>query len=387
MMKSAKIPLSFWSAFAPLIAFVLLALLAPVLANNKPIVVIDSGTVYFPIFTESLDHKYSATPTDYSFAIHPPVPFLPSDVDLDHSGQAPFVLNPSNPWFFNHWLGTDELGRDVLAQLIYGCRSSMSIAVGAMAVALILGLLVGTLGGFWQGRFLSISLWKILLFVPLFGYSIYSLLIFGIQHTVAGSAFLALFLLILLLVWRQFARTRQQKTPQATRFQVSVSPDRWAVALINFFTTIPGYFALLAFLALWPQPTRLNIAVILGLLMWPTLARLTRASIISVRSSGFVESAQSLGFSSVRVTLRHMLPNAIQPTLVALSFGVGGAIVAESFLSFVGIAPAEMTSWGTLLAKVRAYPNMWWLSVFPGLSILAAILSFYRLANYLRRIY
>ena len=93
------------------------------------------------------------------------------------------------------------------------------------------------------------------------------------------------------------------------------------------------------------------------------------------------ESALSLGYPPARIMFVHLLPNAIQPALVALSFGLGGAIMAESFLAFIGIAPAELISWGTLLAKTRTYPDMWWLSVFPGLAILYAILTFYRLSS------
>lgn len=363
--------------------FLFVALMAPVLSNNKPILIYHDSGLHFPVISSNSAFKYPIEPSSYSFALHPPVPYLPTDIDLNQSGVPPFSLAENNPWYFCHWLGTDEIGRDVLSHLIYGCRSSMIIATGAMIVALIVGLFLGSLGGYWHGRQLQLSWLGAMIALVL-------LVIFINGFTALGHRISAFGTWLLILTWGALLVLIITRLQNRFKFKrnlfpkITLSPDAWVVRLINFFTAMPAYFALLAFLAIWPEPTTTGIAAVLGLLMWPDLTRLTRGAIIQLRNTGLSEAAESLGYSPFRVMFRHLLPNAVQPALVALSFGIGGAIMAESFLSFVGIAPAEMVSWGTLLAKTRSYPEMWWLSVFPGLAILAAILTFYRLAAVLQ---
>lgn len=361
----------------PLLLLLLVALLAPVLSNNKAILIWTSGGIHVPVAGDMVPEEEKVI-----FAIHPPVPYSPTDIDLQHVSQPPLTLPLNQPWYYMHWLGTDEIGRDVLAHLIYGCRTSVWIAFGAMIIALTAGLLLGAISGYWHRRQLKMNYITLLLALLMAGF----LINFGSTISISYHWFFGFLLSATLFALFIFLLIRLNHTLLSqnfhSKFSFHFSPDAIIVGAINFFTAIPAYFALLALLALWSNPSSSSLAVILGLLMWPDIARLTRSAVIKNRGSGWAESAQSLGYSPIRITLFHLLPNALQPALAALSFGIGGAIMAESFLSFVGIAPAEMVSWGTLLAKIRSYPEMWWLSVFPGLAMLFAILTFYRIAEH-----
>ena len=384
-LRIPKIPLT---PLFPLMLLFAIALLAPILSNNKPIAAWDQESgLRFPALDERSPETY-ASGTTWTFAIHPPIPWSPSDIDFQNAGQPPFSKSTAQPWYFTHWLGTDEIGRDVLAHLIYGCRSSVLIALGAMAIALAIGLMLGAIGGYWHG----INIRWSLLFLLFTGIAVLLLTnavnVFNVQFGGIRSVLLSVIVGLMLLGILKLIHYLITRKLKARSFRFSAfrfSPDSAVLGLINFFTAIPAYFALLAMLALWPEPSAFSLSAILGLLMWPDLARLTRSSVIRLKNTGLAESAESLGYSPGRIMFVHLLPNALQPALAALSFGIGGAIMAESFLSFVGIAPAELVSWGTLLAKTRSYPDMWWLSVFPGLAILIAILSFYRLANQLEK--
>jgi peptide/nickel transport system permease protein len=119
--------------------------------------------------------------------------------------------------------------------------------------------------------------------------------------------------------------------------------------------------------------------IIIGFTSWVNIARLTRSQFLQVRSYDYVAAARSLGYSDTRIMFRHILPNAIGPILIPVAFGVAGAILAESGLSFLGVGvPAEVITWGALLAGARSNAAAWWLVVTPGLAIFATV-TFYNL--------
>lgn len=361
----------------PLTVLLMLALFAPVISNNQPILIISSEGLHLPLAggnPSGKEHIY--------FTLHPPIPYAPTDINLEHASHPPLSKVTGHHWYRTHWLGTDEIGRDVLANLLHGCRSSVLIAFGAMTIALTVGLILGAIGGFWHQNRIGLRPLTILIamMMTIFLYNSAVVLQARLSSPWAIIGFIVIAVFCCSLLYG-IHRVTEKRAWFAPKFRINISPDSIVVAVINFFTAIPGYFALLALLALWPEQTAFSLTVILGLLMWPDIARLTRSAVIKNRGSGWSESAQSLGFSPLRITFQHLLPNSLQPALVALSFGIGGAIMAESFLSFIGIAPAEMVSWGTMLAKVRSYPDLWWLFVFPGIAILIAILTFYHVAG------
>jgi peptide/nickel transport system permease protein len=125
--------------------------------------------------------------------------------------------------------------------------------------------------------------------------------------------------------------------------------------------------------------------VIIGLTGWVNIARLTRAQFLQVRSYDYVAAARSLGYSNNRIMFRHILPNAIGPILIPAAFGVAGAILAESGLSFLGIGvPAESITWGSLLAGARSNMAAWWLVIMPGMAIFITVTLYNLLGDGLR---
>ena len=147
---------------------------------------------------------------------------------------------------------------------------------------------------------------------------------------------------------------------------------------------IPTFFLLITVAAIFP-PSIYLIMMILGLTGWMGIARYIRSEFLRVREQEYVEAAKSLGASDRRVMLRHILPNALAPVLVAAAFGVATAVLAESSLSFLGIGvPAHLVTWGSILSESRANTFAWWLAVFPGAAIFVIVTSYNLLGDGLR---
>ena len=159
------------------------------------------------------------------------------------------------------------------------------------------------------------------------------------------------------------------------------------LTLSRFFelwAAIPTFFLIITAAAFFP-PSIFWIMVIIGLTGWEGIARLTRAQFFQVRSYDYIAAAQALGCSNVRIMGLHILPNAIAPVLIPAAFGVAGAILAESGLSFLGIGvPAEAITWGSLLAGARSNISAWWLVLVPGFAIFVTVTLYNLLGDGLR---
>ena len=154
--------------------------------------------------------------------------------------------------------------------------------------------------------------------------------------------------------------------------------------LIELMLGIPTLFLLITIAAIFP-PSIYTIMAVLGFLGWTGIARYVRSEFLRVRSQDFVVAARSVGGSDLRVMLRHVLPNSLAPVLVAMSFGVASAILAESGLSFLGIGvPAHMVTWGSILSAARANTFAWWLAVFPGAAIFLTVTVYNLMGDGLR---
>jgi peptide/nickel transport system permease protein len=153
---------------------------------------------------------------------------------------------------------------------------------------------------------------------------------------------------------------------------------------IEMMLGVPVFFLIITVAAIFP-PSLYLVMTILGLTGWMDIARYMRSEFLRVRGQPFVEAARSLGSSDARVMLRHILPNALAPVLVSMSFGVAGAILAESGLSFLGIGvPAHLVTWGSILAEARQNTFAWWLAVFPGAAIFLTVTAYNLVGDGLR---
>jgi len=229
----------------------------------------------------------------------------PSLQDLTARLQGP---SPS------HWMGTDDLGRDVFSRLLLGTRISLSVGFVAVGISMSVGTFLGLWAGFFGGK------WDTLL-----------------------------------------------------------------MRLVDVMLSIPTLFLILAVLA-FLGPNIYNVMAIIGLTSWPGLARLVRGECLSVREREYVQAAKMAGVSTARLLFIHILPNVVAPILVSATLGVGGAILTESALSFLGLGVQPPTpSWGNILSIGRDYLHIaWWLSLFPTLAILVTVLAFNLLGEGLR---
>ncbi|HXJ87005.1 MAG TPA: ABC transporter permease [Candidatus Binatia bacterium] len=246
--------------------------------------------------------------TFFVFALFAPwiAPRDPAAIDL------PGRLTPPS---HRHWFGTDELGRDILSRVIYGARISMMVGSCVVAVSLALGLIIGSIAGFYGG-----------------------------------------------------------------------AVDRFVnVVIMNAFLSFPGILLAIAFIA-FRGPGIFNLVMALSLGGWVGYARLVRGQVLAAREREFVEAARALGASDLRIIVRHILPNIIQPVIVQAAIGMAGAILAEATMSFLGLGvPPPTASWGTMLNDARAHlfdaPH---LILFPALAVMLAVLSFNFIGDALR---
>jgi peptide/nickel transport system permease protein len=224
-----------------------------------------------------------------------------------------------------HPLGTDDLGQDVLARMLYGGRISLAVGVVAMLIAISVGTVVGATAGHLGG---------------------------AVDHTLMRltDLFLSLPQLPLLLLLVYLFRNALNK---------ALGPEA-------------GVFIL--------------IVVVIGGLRWMPVARLVRAQFLSLREKEFVEAARGLGARPLRQVVRHILPNALGPVIVAGTIDVAAAIIAESSLSFLGLGfPPDIPTWGRILSDAKDnldFAPHW--AIFPGTAIFLTVLSINYIGDGLR---
>lgn len=259
----------------------------------------------------------------FQSVVWPPVTFGVDENDLAGKTQPPAwyrrangvsVAVPTSRWSSVHWLGTDELGRDILCRMIWGGRVSLSVGMVAVAIYVTIGIVVGSLAGYFRG-------------------------------------------LCDLIVSR----------------------------IIEVVICFPAFFLILTIVAMI-GPGLFNIMIVIGLTGWTGIARLVRGEFLRLVDQEFVLAGRALGYSPLRLIFRHVLPNALAPVLVSATFGVAGAILTESALSFLGLGITVPTpSWGGILADGRqALDRAPWLIHFPGLAIFVTITSYNLVGEALR---
>jgi peptide/nickel transport system permease protein len=230
-----------------------------------------------------------------------------NDIDFTARLEHPSLKHP---------LGTDDLGQDLLARMLYGGRISLAVGLAAMLMAITVGVVIGAIAGIARGSIDAALMWLTDLFLSLPQLPL---------------------LLLLIYLFRD-------------RLKAVFGPE-------------VGVFLLIVF--------------VIGCFRWMPVARLVRAQFFSLREKEFVEAARALGASVPRQVVRHILPNSLGPVIVAGTIDVAAAIIAESTLSFLGLGfPPDIPTWGRILFDSKDYLDIaphW--ALFPGAAIFLAVLT------------
>lgn len=369
-----------------LTGLVLIALLADVLANDRPLVALVDGEWRFPVarqFGKELgwvaDYRpvvrnWYRQPTEWAW--WPPVPYRADKPDRRNANYRSPLGAQQTGENARHWLGTDKLGRDVLAGLIRGTRVAVAVGLGSLLLAFLIGISLGGIAGFFGNQGLVWPRYRAwgwgLGAVAGAGYGLVCLLPFFGQPggllaaaTVLLAAALGGALLSGVLRWVPALRAPQR-----------LPADGLVLQLIELFVNVPGLVFLIALLAIVDRPSIGMLVLVIGLLRWPTIARFLRAELLRIRTLPYIEAAHMGGVPPLRVLFRHALPNALGPLLVVAGFSLGDAVLLEASLSFLGIGvPPDQVTWGSLLRLARDQPEAWWLAVFPGLCLTFTVLA------------
>jgi peptide/nickel transport system permease protein len=225
-------------------------------------------------------------------------------------------------------MGTDTVGRDILARTIYGGQISILIGLTAMLVELFLGVTIGAMAGFFGGKLDSLLM----------------------RFTEAVLIIPQIFLL--LVIAKYFAQSIPNIEIMGRTFSGSV----------------------------------VVIIFVIGITSWPYLARIVRSQFLSLKENDFILAARATGTSTREIIFRHILPNSIAPIIVAGTLGVAAAITLEAYISFLGMGVRPPTAtWGNMLEGAYNYvESAWWLWFFPGLLIALIVLAINFLGDGLR---
>jgi peptide/nickel transport system permease protein len=161
--------------------------------------------------------------------------------------------------------------------------------------------------------------------------------------------------------------------------------DGAIMRFVDMIISFPRLVLLITIIAIF-EPSIFLIVTVLGLTLWPGTARIVRGEVLTLREREFVQAAEALGYPKRRIIMRHLIPNALAPVIVAATLGIGNTIVLEAGLSFLGLGVQPPTaSWGTMVSVGRDYLlDAWWLATFPGLAIVFTVLSFNLVGDVLR---
>lgn len=375
-----------------LYVFLFIALFGDFIANEKPIYCRIGGQTYFPVLRqyavglglakwEARFFQKSWDEHEYESVVWAPIPYSAGTIDRKNSNYvSPGGRQRVSSARFRHWLGTDQIGRDVAAGLISGARIAMMVGVVSMAIATLIGLFMGALAGYFGDERFRASRSRLLM--NLLGLAAGIFYGFGARaYALSEGPFgwellRSLGILAGSLVLANLLAAPLKRLPWFGK-KARVPMDIIVMRLIEVINSIPALLLVLSVVAIIEKPSILFVMAVIGLIRWTGVARFVRAELLRIRSLEYIEAAQALGFSEWRIIFRHAIPNALTPVLITVAFGVASAILLEAFLSFLGVGvPPQQVTWGSMLNLARAQFSAWWLAIFPGFAIFLTVTIF-----------
>lgn len=359
-----------------LIVIVFIGLLAPFIANNKPLYAKYEGNTYFPAFREvavdfglakwqpELIKIINWKTTEFESVVWPLVPYAEEERDFANAHyKSPFGEQEVASTRWRHWLGTDESGVDLLSGLINGTTIAVKVGVISMSISAFIGIIIGAFAGFYGDDNLSASRIRIIfniVFIPI-------ALFYAIKVGWIGILLFFVLMIIPNLLAIPFEKIK------VLNAKTAIPLDLLIMRFIEIFNSIPKLLLIMSIVAILGQSIML-LMIIIGATSWTGIARFTRAELLRVRNLEYMEAAKSLGYGEFRKIFIHALPNSLAPVLISIAFGVAGAILTEASLSFIGLgAEAGVATWGKILTLARTEPSAWWLAIFPGFAIFITV--------------
>ncbi len=397
-----------------IIFYFFIAIFASLLANEKPLFFSNNGKYSFPAISnnpyieitgsDNICKKIRTNNIDWKnikadLIIFAPVCWSPIHSDLLNTYSSPFSNQQiyeagkivDLPFRFRHFLGTGKTGNDVLAGLIYGTRTSVSIGFFSMTIAIILGIFLGGISGYLGDDKLKISrgnlILSVFMLIPAWFYSFHlrfdilkdsfnGSLLYGIFHLLVS-----LIIFITLVIW---PITIRFKSFPVLNKKINIPVDSIISRFIEIFLSLPRLILILTIAAVC-RPSVLTIILIIGLTSWTEIARMMRSQVLQLKEMNYIAAAKSFGASTIKVLTNHLLPNAMSQIFVIWTVGIASAILIETGLSFLGVGvPPEIATWGSLMFEAKENYQAWWLVIFTGVAIFSLLSSLYLIGNKLK---
>lgn len=375
--------------------YLMIALLAPLIASHDPLVLKAGGRIQFPAFSGSpyvqlipgnspvLSSEVDWRFTPCEFKILPLICYSPSEQDAANTNFAsPFKsqyhtqkdgTTTKLSWRYRHWMGTTRSGQDVLSILLHGCRTSLIIGIFSMLLAAFIGLLSGLFAGYYGNDRLKIqriNLWGFLFagFVSVF----YSIQLIELASMNGWRKLLISFTVTLILLWlinKAISIVTRFFTQPFYHRYISIPVDKIFTAVTITFISLPRLVLVLSIAAIL-KPSITSLILLIGCTAWAEPARLIRTETRRIRNLNYIEHAHAAGSNDAQILLRHALPNLSSIVRNIFLTGAAGAIMTEAGLSFIGIGlPYNTPSWGMLIHEAKRNAEAWWLIVIPGIAI------------------
>lgn len=372
-----------------LIIVFFIVLLAPLWMNERPLVRYEKGSISFPFLAAE---KYGETLMQDSsgWEICALLPYSPTTVDpLNDGFVGPFdkqyQLNEKGEkvetaWRKRHWLGTNLRGNDLMAEIMYGTRNSIIIALSGAILSLLFAAIIGFIGGWYFQKGIKTNIGRFLLATFVFGW------IFFVQENILSDAdrLIALIGLGIVVFPVNWGLARMEENVLKSSFVIRI--DDFLGLISGLLLSLPRLVIMLAIMQLL-KPSLFSMIFLLGFTGWVELSRLIRSEIIRLKSNSFLEAAVMGGVKGGRLMLKHVLPNVWPSIVVLFIYTISGNTNIESILSFMGMGlPPDVPSLGRTIGSGKFDYEVWWIFFLPGLWLSLILYCFFKLAESYRKL-